>query len=369
MNLRGGRFGPSTSTVPTDLKHRSRISRFRRTSKTHILIAGGAGFIGANLCRAYLDRGVKVTCIDNLSTGRLQNIKRLEKFDDFEFKQVDVCERQALFSFVRNRSFDYIINLASPASPPKYNKLGLETLMVGSVGVKNLLDIALRDGARFIHASTSEVYGDPKIPVQNESYWGNVNPYGPRSRYDESKRFAEALIYQYRENYKLSTGIVRIFNTYGPYMDPEDGRVISNFVTQALRGEPVTIYGDGSQTRSFGYIDDLVDGLIKLVGSSVEGPVNMGNPVEYTVKEVATIIIRATESKSKIVYKPLPQDDPMQRRPDITLAKKHLGWQPKVNFENGLSKTIEYFRYEILPYQPTELEHVENKVLQAAQTS
>lgn len=363
MNFRGGRFGPSMLSVPIDFRYRLR----NRPKKLNVLITGGAGFIGTSLCRKYLQRNANVTCIDNLSTGRWQNIRNLTHLDNFEFANIDICDREKLFAYAKDKSFDCIINLASPASPPKYNELGLETLLVGSVGVKNLLDLAVRDKARFIHSSTSEVYGDPKVSPQSESYWGNVNPYGPRSRYDESKRFAEALIYQYRENFDLSTGIVRIFNTYGPYMDPEDGRVVSNFVTQALRGEPITVYGDGSQTRSFGYIDDLVDGLIRLANSSMEGPVNMGNPVEFTVKQLADMVIQATGSKSEIVYKPLPQDDPLQRRPDISLAHKSLGWQPKVRLEDGLIKTIEYFRYEIVPYQPVSVsEQAENEVLQPA---
>lgn len=361
MNLRGGRFG-SVLIVPIEFRNRLKSKR----AKTRILITGGAGFIGANLCREYLAQNFRVTCIDNLSTGRAKNIKELLKNDGFEFANIDICERKALYTFARNKSFDCIINLASPASPPKYDKLGLETLMVGSVGVKNLLDLAVRDNARFIHSSTSEVYGDPKVPVQSESYWGNVNPYGPRSRYDESKRFAEALIYQYREMYGLSTGIARIFNTYGPYMDPDDGRVVSNFVTQALRNEPITIYGDGSQTRSFGYVDDLVDGLIKLAASDVEGPINLGNPHEFTVRELADIVIEATDSKSEIIHMPLPKDDPMQRRPDITYAKTALAWQPKVNLDEGLKKTIEYFRYEILADNLPLANEQTEKVLQPA---
>lgn len=361
MNLRGGRFGPSVLSVPIDFRYRFRA----KPKKLNILIGGGAGFIGTSLCRKYLQQNAKVTCIDNLCTGRWQNIKNLTHHDNFEFANIDICDREALFSFAKEKTFDCVINLASPASPPKYNALGLETLMVGSVGVKNLLDLAVRDKARFIHSSTSEVYGDPKINPQSESYWGNVNPYGPRSRYDESKRFAEALIYQYRENFNLSTGIVRIFNTYGPHMDPEDGRVVSNFVTQALRGEPITVYGDGTQTRSFGYIDDLVDGLIKLTRSNVEGPVNMGNPEEFTVKELADMVIQATGSNSGIIYKPLPQDDPMQRRPDIQLATRSLGWKPKVRLEEGLVKTIEYFRYEIMPYK-VPVPETEKEVLQLA---
>lgn len=362
MNLRGGRFGPSVLTTPIELRKRTR----KEGPRLHVLIAGGAGFIGANLTREYLKKGVSVTCIDNLTTGRWQNIKDLTSYSEFDFREVDICERQPLFKFARNKKFDCIINLASPASPPKYNELGFETLMVGSVGVKNLLDLAVRDEARFIHASTSEVYGDPKIPLQDESYWGNVNPYGPRSRYDESKRFAEALIYQYREDFGLSTGIARIFNTYGPFMDPDDGRVVSNFVTQALRGEPITIYGDGSQTRSFGYIDDLVEGFILLAGSDMEGPVNLGNPNEFTVKQLADIVVQITGSKSKKVYKPLPQDDPMQRRPDIKLANSSLGWHPKIQLQEGLVKTIAYFQQEIMPYSAPINKQSKKEALQPA---
>lgn len=344
MFMRGGRFEPPTFNVPAIFR-----SGFKtETQHPNILIAGGAGFVGANLCREYLKQGATITCIDNLATGRMQNVKDIMHLSNFSFAKIDICDTTALNDYVKDKSFEYVINLASPASPPKYNKLGIETLMVGSVGVKNLLDIAHRGRARFIHSSTSEVYGDPKINPQTESYWGNVNPYGPRSRYDESKRFAEALIYQYREDYGLSTGIARIFNTYGPHMDPEDGRVVSNFVTQALRTDPITIYGDGSQTRSFGYIDDLVDGLIKLTNSDAEGPINLGNPKEFSMSELADLVLQATGSKSKIIHLPLPKDDPLQRRPDISLANKSLGWKPKIQLNVGLNKTIEYFRDEIM---------------------
>lgn len=362
MNLRGGRFGPSMLTTPIEFRKKTK----KENLQPHVLIAGGAGFIGANLSREYLKRGVKITCIDNLATGRWQNVADLINHPNFDFREIDICERQPLFRFARNKKFDYVINLASPASPPKYNNLGFETLMVGSVGVKNLLDLAVRDEARFIQASTSEVYGDPQIPLQNESYWGNVNSYGPRSRYDESKRFAEALIYQYREDFELSTGIARIFNTYGPYMDPDDGRVVSNFVTQAIREEPITIYGDGSQTRSFGYIDDLVEGLISLTSSDMEGPVNLGNPNEFTVSQLADIVIQITGSKSKKVYKPLPQDDPMQRRPDIRLANSSLGWEPKVQLHEGLIKTIAYFQQEIISYSESKEDQSRKEALQPA---
>lgn len=248
---------------------------------------------------------------------------------------------------VTDQKYDIIANLASPASPPKYVKLSLETLLVGSVGVKNLLDLTLRDNARFMQASTSEVYGDPQVHPQPETYWGNVNSYGARAMYDESKRFAEALIWVYRNQKGANTSIVRIFNTYGPCMDPQDGRVVSNFVVQALKNDPITIYGDGTQTRSFCYVSDQVEGMVKLIESNEHDPINIGNPGEFTMIELAKKVIAMTSSSSEIIYQPLPPDDPTQRRPDITLAKQKLGWEPKVSLDEGLAPTIEYFRKEI----------------------
>lgn len=310
-----------------------------------VLIAGGAGFVGSHLAKAFLDAGDSVVSVDNLSTGRLQNIAHLR--DNPNFTHIDADITQDLPATITDQKYDIIANLASPASPPKYLRLSVETLMVGALGTKNLLDLAVRDGARFMQASTSEVYGDPQIHPQPESYWGNVNSYGARAMYDESKRFAEALIWVYRNQKNANTCLVRIFNTYGPHMDPEDGRVVSNFVIQALKGEPITIYGEGKQTRSFCYVSDQVDGMLKLIESDEHDPINIGNPGEFTMIELAEKVIAATDSSSQIVHKPLPPDDPTQRRPDITVAKAKLGWEPKVNLDEGLVSTIEYFRSQL----------------------
>lgn len=306
-----------------------------------VLIAGGAGFIGSHLCKAYLDFGNAVVAVDNLSTGREQNLTDLKKNVNFTFISADITE--PLPSSITDQKYDIVANLASPASPPKYTKLSVETLLVGAIGTKQLLDIAIRDKARFMQASTSEVYGDPKVHPQTEEYWGNVNSYGARSMYDESKRFAEALIWVYRHQKGANTAIVRIFNTYGPHMDPEDGRVVSNFIVQALQNHPITMYGDGTQTRSFCYVDDQVAGMMKLIDSDQEGPINIGNPDEFTMLELAQKVIELTGSKSEIIYKPLPPDDPTQRKPDISKAKTLLGWQPTVALAKGLVPTIEYF--------------------------
>lgn len=308
----------------------------------NILITGGAGFLGSHLCKAFLDKGDKMVCVDNLCTGRRENIADLLAHPQFSFIQHDVS--LPLPKEITNQKYDVIANLASPASPPGYVRLALETLMVGSVGVKQLLDLAKRDSARFFHTSTSEVYGEPQVHPQPESYWGNVNSYGHRSMYDEAKRFAEALIWVYRHQHGVNTGIVRIFNTYGPHMDPADGRVVSNFIMQALKNEPITIYGDGKQTRSFCYVSDQVDGLVRLINSDQEGPINIGNPHEFTMQELADKVLRLTGSNSKIVHKPLPPDDPTQRQPDITKAKNLLGWEPQVSLEEGLVPTIAYYK-------------------------
>lgn len=310
-----------------------------------ILISGGAGFLGSNLVKALLPK-YKIVVIDNLSTGRRANLSILESDANFlEFIEADIC--QPLPASLHQMKFDYIMNLASPASPPGYQRLALETLRVGSIGTENLLELAKEQQARFFHASTSEVYGDPEVHPQPESYWGNVNSYGPRSMYDESKRYAEALIYSYRQKYGLDTAIVRIFNTYGPQMDPADGRVVSNFIVQALRQQPITVYGQGEQTRSFCYVDDLIRGFILVLESQEAGPINLGNPGEFTVAELAATVIRLTGSQSTIEYSPLPKDDPMQRQPDIRLAQERLNWQPVIDLESGLQKTIEYFKHEI----------------------
>ena len=310
-----------------------------------ILVAGGAGFVGSNLCAYLVERGDRVVCVDNLCTGRQQNIEHLIESPNFTFVEHDITA--PLPDSILDGKYEVIANLASPASPPKYVELAVETLMVGSLGTKHLLDLAKRDDARYVHASTSEVYGDPSISPQVETYWGNVNSYGARSMYDESKRFSEAMIWVYKKQFSVNTGIVRIFNTYGPHMDPEDGRVISNFVVQALRGEPVTMYGDGSQTRSFCYVDDQVSGLVAMIDSSEEGPINVGNPDEFTIAELADKVLAAIDSKSEIVRKELPPDDPMQRRPDISRAKELLGWEPKISLDEGLRPTIAYFKEEI----------------------
>jgi nucleoside-diphosphate-sugar epimerase len=310
-----------------------------------VLLSGGAGFLGSHLAKAFLDRGDSVVAVDNLSTGRRENIAELEQHPQFMYVQADIT--QPLPAQITSKKYDIVANLASPASPPTYLKLSIETLMVGALGTKNMLDIALRDNARFLQASTSEVYGDPEQHPQPETYWGNVNSYGARAMYDESKRFAEALIWVYKHQKKANTCMVRIFNTYGPHMDPADGRVVSNFIVQALKNEPITIYGEGRQTRSFCYVSDQVAGMLKLVDSDEEGPINIGNPSEFTMLELAEKVIAKTGSTSKIVHQPLPPDDPTQRKPDITLAKKALGWEPKVALSEGLEPTIAYFRTQL----------------------
>lgn len=310
-----------------------------------VLISGGAGFVGSHLAKTFLDKGDAVICVDNLSTGRKQNITSLLEHANFTFVQADITH--PLPDDITGKHYDVIANLASPASPPKYLRLSVETLMVGAIGTKQLLDLAVRDNARFMQASTSEVYGDPKIHPQPESYWGNVNSYGARAMYDEAKRFAEAMIWVYCHQKAANTTIVRIFNTYGPHMDPADGRVVSNFIIQALKNQPITVYGKGTQTRSFCYVSDQVAGMMALIESDQEGPINIGNPGEFTMIELAEKVIAKTGSASKIIYKPLPPDDPTQRRPDITLAKEALGWQPKISLDDGLDPTIEYFRHQL----------------------
>ncbi len=303
-----------------------------------ILITGGAGFIGSHLCEFFLANGHEVVCVDNLLTGSLENVAGLFGLKRFRFVEHDVTQ----YLHIPGR-LDYVLHLASPASPIEYLELPLETLRVGSLGTLNALELARAKQARFLFASTSEVYGDPLVRPQKEDYWGNVNPVGPRSCYDEAKRFSEALTMAYQRKYGLRTRIVRIFNTYGPRMRPNDGRVVPAFINQALRGEDLTVFGDGSQTRSFCYVDDLVDGIYRLLTSSYGEPVNLGNPHEMTVLEFATEILRLTGSSSKICFKPLPTDDPRMRQPDIGLAKKVLGWSPRVPLEVGLKHTIDYF--------------------------
>jgi dTDP-glucose 4,6-dehydratase len=302
------------------------------------LVTGGAGFIGSHLCDALLAEGNSVVAVDNFSTGRPSNIEHLKNDPRFEFVEQDICRPFDV------GKVDFVFHFASPASPVDYMKLGIETLMVGSEGTKNALEVAKRYRAGYLVASTSECYGDPLVHPQVESYWGNVNPIGPRSVYDEAKRFTEALTMAYHRYEKVDTRIVRIFNTYGPRLQINDGRVISNFMKQALQGEPLTIYGDGSQTRSFCYVSDEVDGILRLSRSDEHLPTNIGNPTEFTILECAKVVLDVTGSKSEIVSEPLPQDDPKQRKPDITKAKKLLGWEPKIELREGLEKSMEYFR-------------------------
>ena len=303
-----------------------------------ILVTGGAGFIGSHLCDALLGQGHQVIAVDNLLTGSLDNIAHLRNEPRFQFEKHDITE---VFDF---GPVDYVYNFASPASPVDYQIHGIETLKAGSMGTVNTLDYALKYRAGYMLASTSECYGDPLVHPQPESYWGNVNTIGPRSVYDEGKRFAEAATAAYKRYRNLNTQIVRIFNTYGPRLQLNDGRVISNFMKQALQGEPLTIYGEGKQTRSFCYVSDEVDGLLRFAKSGHSGPMNIGNPGEFTILECAKLALKVTGSKSKIVFEPLPQDDPKQRCPDISLAKKELGWEPKVNLEEGLKLCLPYFQ-------------------------
>ena len=302
-----------------------------------VLVSGAAGFLGSHLTDALLADGNSVLGVDNLCTGSLENIEHLKSEQRFEFLQLDIC-----IPFDPG-PVDYVFNFASPASPQDYLKLGIETLMVGSTGTRNMLEVARRNGARFMHASTSECYGDPLEHPQTEDYWGHVNPIGPRSVYDEAKRFAEALVMAYHRYHVVDTRMVRIFNTYGPRLQGHDGRVISNFLMQALRGEDLTVYGDGSQTRSFCYVSDEIDGIMRLAASEEHLPVNIGNPQEWTVLECARAVLRVTGSSSRIVHRPLPQDDPAQRQPDISKARGLLGWEPKIDLETGLRLSLDYF--------------------------
>lgn len=300
-----------------------------------VFISGGAGFIGANLCRRLLDLGCEVTVLDNFCTGRRQNIEGLK----LRLIEADLCEMPDV-----KGTFDWVINLACPASPPAYQNLALETLRAGSQGVYNALSLARRSHARFIQSSTSEVYGEPAVHPQKEEYRGNVSCTGPRSMYDESKRFSEALIKAYSARYGISAGIVRIFNTYGPYMREDDGRVVTNFLSQAEDGKPLTVYGDGTQTRSFCFVDDLVEGLIKMAESDECGPVNLGNPTENTMLELAEAVGEAAECTPVLNFEPLPGDDPTRRCPDISLAMEKLSWQPKVSLKDGLKATLQALR-------------------------
>ena len=306
-------------------------------SKT-ILVTGGAGFIGSHLCKRLLEDGNHVICMDNFFTGSLDNIKELLKNKNFELIDWDIENKIDIKA-------DEIYNLACPASPPHYQFNPVKTVRTSVVGIANMLDIAQKYNAKILQASTSEVYGDPLEHPQKETYWGNVNPIGIRSCYDEGKRCAETLMMDYHRQFGTDIKIIRIFNTYGPNMHPNDGRVVSNFIVQSLKGEDITIYGTGEQTRSFGYVSDLIDGMVKMMNKdNFSGPVNIGNPSERTILNLAEFIIRKTGTNSKIIFKPLPNDDPIKRKPDITLAKENLNWEPKVDTETGIDLTIEYFK-------------------------
>lgn len=306
-----------------------------------IVITGGAGFVGSHICDLLIARGDDVVCVDNLLTGRRENISHLEGHDNFLFVEADVCKEIPVTGHV-----DKVMHMASPASPPEYLLLPFETMDVSTIGTRRALDLALEHGARFFVASTSEVYGDPLVHPQPEEYWGNVNPIGPRSIYDEAKRFAETLTMAYHRYHGLSVGIARIFNTYGPRLRPGDGRVVSNFLIQAMQGRPLTVYGDGTQTRSFCYVADEIRGLVALLDSDETGPINIGNPGEFTMLELARIVIELTGSDSEIVFEPLPADDPKCRRPDITKATELLGWAPTVDLREGLRLTYESYLEE-----------------------
>jgi nucleoside-diphosphate-sugar epimerase len=307
---------------------------------SRVVVAGGAGFLGSHLCDRLVERGDSVVCLDDLSTGTRENLAHLIGHDRFELIVTDVSDKVELGDQDR---VDAVCNLASPASPPAYLARPFDTLAVGSEGTRRLLELARDHGARFLMASTSEVYGDPEVHPQVESYRGNVDPVGPRSVYDEAKRFAESLTMAMHRSAGVDVGIVRIFNTYGPRLSPGDGRVVSNFVVQALRGEPLTVYGDGSQTRSLCYVDDEITGLVALLDSTLTGPVNIGNPDERSMLELAHFVLEVTGSESGIVFQPLPTDDPTRRCPDITLARTELGWEPRVGLREGIERTIEYF--------------------------
>lgn len=312
--------------------------------KKRILITGGAGFLGSHLCERLLDEGHHVVCLDNFFTGSEKNLEQFFKNSSFQLIKQDVCEPLDI-------SVDEIYNLACPASPVHYQHDPVQTTKTSILGALNMLELAKKNRAKILQASTSEVYGDPEVHPQNEHYWGHVNPIGIRSCYDEGKRCAETLFVDFRRKYRLKIKIARIFNTYGPRMLPNDGRVVSNFIVQALKGDPLTVYGNGKQTRAFCYVDDLIEGLIRLMQTedTFTGPVNLGNPLEFTILDLAEMVINTTKSLSKIVHKPLPSDDPRQRKPDIQLAKNTLNWEPKIFLEEGLNKTIAYFEQQLIP--------------------
>ena len=307
--------------------------------KKRVLITGGAGFIGSHLCDLLINKGYAVVCVDNLITGSKENISHLLGNKKFKFVRHDISKPLQ----VKGR-IDYVLHFASPASPIDYADLPIQTMKVGALGTHNALGIAKKKKARFLLASTSEIYGDPKVSPQKEDYWGNVNPVGPRSCYDEAKRFAEAITMAYHRVHRVNTGMIRIFNTYGPRMRRNDGRVVPNFINQALTGKPLTIYGKGKQTRSFSYVSDLIDGIYKAMRSNFHEPINLGNPNEFTIIELAKIVSEVSGRKLKIKYKPLPQDDPLQRKPNIQRAKKLLKWKPGIYLKKGIKLTMEWFR-------------------------
>jgi len=310
--------------------------------KKCVVITGGAGFLGSHFCDRFITDSLKVICVDNLITGNINNIKHLIKDKNFDFIKHDISKELRIKGKV-----DYVMHFASPASPVDYLNFPIPTLKVGSLGSHNSLGLAKLKKARYLIASTSEVYGDPLVHPQKETYWGNVNPIGPRGVYDEAKRFAEAITMAYRRYHNIDTKIVRIFNTYGPRMRINDGRVVPNFIFQALNNKSLTIYGNGKQTRSFCFYSDLIEGIVRLLYSNIPGPVNIGNPDEFTILEFAKLVIKKAGSKSKVSYKPLPVDDPRQRKPDITMAKKYLKWSPKVKLEKGLEETILWFKNDM----------------------
>jgi dTDP-glucose 4,6-dehydratase len=307
----------------------------------HILVTGAAGFLGSHLTDRLLCEGHSVFGVDNLSTGDMENLAHLNRETRFQFEERDICQP------FDPGPVDYVFNFASPASPPEYLRLAIETLQAGSAGTENTLEIAAKYDAGFLHASTSECYGDPLVHPQPEEYWGHVNPVGPRSVYDEAKRYAEALVMAWYRSRGLNAHLVRIFNTYGPRLHPSDGRVISNFMMQALRGEPLTIYGEGNQTRSFCYVDDLIEGILRLARSSEHLPVNIGNPAEFTILECAQAILKVTSSVSELRFEALPEDDPTRRCPDISKARTLLGWEPRISLHEGLALSLPYFKGKV----------------------
>jgi dTDP-glucose 4,6-dehydratase len=312
----------------------------------NILVTGAAGFLGSHLTDRLLSEGHSVIGVDNLATGARENLAHLAAEPRFRFIEWDICKPFA--QEFDPGTLDYVFNFASPASPPEYLRLAIETLSVGSTGTQNMLELAAKHNAGFLHASTSECYGDPLQHPQSEEYWGNVNPIGPRSVYDEAKRYAEALVMAYHRSRGVNTHLVRIFNTYGPRLHPSDGRVVSNFMMQALRGEPLTVYGDGHQTRSFCYVDDLIEGIVRLSRSDEHLPVNIGNPHEFTILECAKAVLEVTESVSELRHEALPQDDPVRRRPDISKARRLLGWEPKVELKEGLTRSLGFFKSKVV---------------------